>query len=111
MVHRTTHQQLPNTKTETGKMLETWLKLNMLMVQSPQDQSQWLLVVIHIVEQRKCICQRDNSIIIIFSVRIRNCGISTLSKAKSSIQHYQEITHTVLACFLLMRNTVPRTSS
>ena len=64
MVHRTTHQQLPNTKTETGKMLETWLKLDMLMVQSPQDQSQWLLVVIHIVEQRKCICQRDNSIII-----------------------------------------------
>ena len=47
----------------------------------------------------------------IFIVRIRNCGNWTLSKAKSSIHHYQEITHMVSACFLLMRNTVPRTSS
>ena len=51
MVHNPTHQQLPNTKTEAGKMLETWLKLD--MEQSHQDQSQWLLVVIQIVEQRE----------------------------------------------------------
>ena len=36
-------------------MLETWLKLGMLMVQSPQDLSQWLLVVNQIVEDRKCV--------------------------------------------------------
>ena len=61
MVHRTTHQQLPNTKTETGKMLETWLKLDMVMVQSPLVLSQWSLVVIQkrdiqiVVIQRECI--------------------------------------------------------
>ena len=50
--HLPTHQQLPNTKTEAGTMLETWLKLDMVIMQSPQDLSQWLLVVIQIVEQR-----------------------------------------------------------
>ena len=64
MVHPT-HQQSPNTKTEAGKMLETWLKLDMLMVQSPQDLSQWLLVVMQIVE-RKFISERNESIILIF---------------------------------------------
>ena len=92
-------------------MLETWLKLDMLMVQSPQHQSQWLLVVTHMVDQRECIFQRDNSIIIIFSVRIRNCGNSTLSKAKSSFQHYHKITQLVSACFLLMQNTAARIRS
>ena len=110
MVHHPTHQQLPNTKTEAGKMLETWLKLDMLMVQSPQDQSQWLLVVIQIVDQRECIFQRDNSKIIIFSVRIRNCGNSTLSKAKSSIPHCHTITVSS-ACFSLMRITAARIRS
>ena len=38
---------------EAGKMLETWLKLEVAMVQSPQDLSQWLLVDIQIVDQRK----------------------------------------------------------
>ena len=55
MVHHSTYQQLPNTKTEAGKMLETWLKLDMVTVQSPQDLSQWLLAVIQLVVQRKCI--------------------------------------------------------
>ena len=63
MVHHPTHQQLPNTKTEAGKMLETWLKLDLIMVQSPQDLSQWLLVVIQIVEQGKFISERNDSII------------------------------------------------
>ena len=58
MVHLPTHQQLPNTKMEAGKMLETWLKLDMVMVQSPQDLSQWLLVVMQIVE-RKFISERN----------------------------------------------------
>ena len=65
MVHPT-HQQSPNTKTEAGKMLETWLKLDLLMVQSPQDLSQWLLVVIQMVEDRKFISERNDSIILIF---------------------------------------------
>ena len=63
VVHLDTHQQSPNTKTEAGKMLETWLKLDMLMMQSPQDQSQWLLVVIQIVEQRECISQLDSIVV------------------------------------------------
>ena len=84
------HRPSPNTKTEAGRMLETWLKLGMLMVQSPLDLPQWLLVDIQMMEkQRKCISQHENSIILIFSVRIRNCGNSTLWKAKPSIQHYQ----------------------
>jgi len=67
MVHLTTHQQSPNTKMEAGKILETWLKLDMVMVQSPQDLSQWLLVVIQIVvKQRKFISERNDSIILIF---------------------------------------------
>ena len=66
MVHPTLYQQLPNTKTEAGKMLETWLKPDIVMVQSPQDLSQWLLVVGQIVEQRKFISERNDSIILIF---------------------------------------------
>ena len=65
MVHLTEHQQSPNIKTEAGRMLETWLKLDMVMVQSPQDLSQWLLVVMQIVE-RKFISERNESIILIF---------------------------------------------
>ena len=63
MVHLPKHQQLPNTKTEAGKMLETWLKLDMLMVQSHQDLSEWLLVEFHISEQRKFISERNCRII------------------------------------------------
>ena len=59
MVHLTAHQQSPNTKTEAGRMLETWLKLDMLMVQSPQDLSQWLLGVMQVVELRKCLFERN----------------------------------------------------
>ena len=66
MVHFTEHQQSPNTKTEAGRMSETWLKVDVVMVQSPQDLSQWLLVVILMMEDRKCISQRNNSIISIF---------------------------------------------
>ena len=104
-----TYQQLPNSKTVAGRMLETWLKLDLVMVQSPLDLSQWLLVAGQIVEkQRKCISHHENSIILMFSVRIRNCGNSTLSKAKSSIRHYQEITPTVSDCFLLIKTTAAR---
>ena len=66
MVHLTTYQQSPNTKTEAGKMLETWLKLDLIMVQSPQDLSQWLLVVIQMLENRKFKSERNDSIILIF---------------------------------------------
>ena len=66
MVHLSTHQQSPNTKTEAGRMLETWLKLDLVMVQSPQDLSQWLLVVGQIVEQRKLISERNDSKILMF---------------------------------------------
>ena len=109
VVHLTSHQQSPNTKTEAGKMLETWLKLDVVMVQSPQDLSLWFLVVIllviQIVEQRKFISERNKSIILIFLVRKRSCGISLLLKAKSSIQHYLKITHLAWPCSLLMRIT------
>ena len=47
-------------------MLETWLKLDLIMVQSPQDLSQWLLVVFQMVEDRKFISERNDSIILIF---------------------------------------------
>jgi len=66
MVHLPEHQQSPNTKTEAGRMLETWLKLDMAMVQSPQVLSQWLLVVIQIVEKRKFISEPNDSKILIF---------------------------------------------
>ena len=39
-------------------MLETWLKLEKVMVQSLQDISQWLLVAEQIMEPRKCISER-----------------------------------------------------
>ena len=64
MVHQATHQQLPNTKTESGRF-ETWLKLGMLMAQSPLDLSQWLLLDIQTVEGRKCLSKRDDTIIYI----------------------------------------------
>ena len=51
---------------ETGKILETWLKLEIVMVQSPQDLSQWLLVVLQIVDQREFKPERNDSIIKIF---------------------------------------------
>ena len=66
MGHLPTHQQSPNTKTEAGRMLETWLELDMLMVQSPQDLSQWLLVVNQVVDQCKLVSERNDSIILIF---------------------------------------------
>ena len=56
------HQQSPNTKTETGRILATWLKLDILMVQSPPDLSQWLLVVGQIVEQREFTSERNGII-------------------------------------------------
>ena len=83
VVHHPTYQQLLNTKTKAGRMLETWRKLDMLMVRSPLDLSQWLLLDIQLVDQRKCLSERNDTIILIFKVRIRNCGNSTLSRAKS----------------------------
>ena len=90
-------------------MLETWLKLDMLMVQSHQDLSQWLLVEFHISEQRKFISERNDSIISIFQVRILSYGISTLLKTKSAIQHCHTNTHSVWPCSLLMTITAART--
>ena len=55
MVHLEEYQQSPNTKMEIGRILETWLKLDMVMVQLPQDLSQWLLVVDQMMAHRKCI--------------------------------------------------------
>ena len=46
---------------EAGKTLETCPTLDMLMVQSPQDLSQWLLVVRHMVEDRKFISERNDT--------------------------------------------------
>ena len=67
MVHLTEHQQSPNTKMEAGKTLETWLKLELVIMQSPPDLSQWLLVVDHInLEQRKFKSESNDSIIQIF---------------------------------------------
>ena len=63
MVHLQKHQQLPNTKTETGKMLETWLKLEVVMVQSHQDLSQWLSLANQIVDTRKFKSERNDRII------------------------------------------------
>ena len=113
VVHLTTHQQSPNTMMDAGKMLEPWLKLDVIMVQSPQDLSLWFLVVIQILDnvvniKRKFISERNESIILIFQVRIRSCGISVLLKAKSSIQHYRPITHLASPCSLLMRITAAR---
>ena len=47
-------------------MLAIWLKLDMVMVQSPQDLLQWLLVVIQILKNRKFISELESSIIQIF---------------------------------------------
>ena len=58
LVPRTEQLQLPNTKTEIGKSLVTWLKLEVIMVQLPLDILQWLSVVI-LVEQRKCIVELE----------------------------------------------------
>ena len=61
MVHLLEHQQSPNTKTETGRILASWIKLDILMVQSPQGLSQWLLVVglAPIVEQAQIVELRE----------------------------------------------------
>ena len=58
VVPHTAHQQLPSTKTTIGKLLVTWPKLDTVPVQSNPDLQQWLLVVIQIVDQRKCIFER-----------------------------------------------------
>ena len=58
MVRLTTHPRLPSTKKTIGKLLETWLKLATLMLRSPQDLQQWLLVVFQTADQRKCIFER-----------------------------------------------------
>ena len=55
MVHHVTHLLLPNTRMEFGKTLETWLKLDINIVQSPLGRQQWLLVVIQILDHRKFI--------------------------------------------------------
>ena len=47
--------QLPNTKTEIGRELATWPKLDIITVQLLLDILQWLLVVLQLVEHRKCI--------------------------------------------------------
>ena len=52
------HQQLPSTKKTIGKLLETWLKLDIVMLRSHPDLQQWLLVVLQIVDQRKCTFER-----------------------------------------------------
>ena len=45
------YQRLPNTKPAIGRMWERWLKLVVVMVRSPQDLQQWLLVVFQTVDQ------------------------------------------------------------
>ena len=61
-------------------MLETWLKLGMLMVQSPQDLSQWLLVVNQIVEDRKCVSGSNYSVILIFKYEYGAVGFRLFGK-------------------------------
>ena len=53
-VRHTTLLQSPNTKIEIGKMLVTWPKLEVHIVPSHRGPLQWLLVVIQLVDQRKC---------------------------------------------------------
>ena len=63
-VRHPTHQQLPNTKTVIGKMLVTWHKVEVFMVRSRLDPSQWLLVVIQTADHRKCVFEHfKNSIL------------------------------------------------
>ena len=49
-----------------------------------------------------------NRLTLIFLARIRSCGNSALSKAKSSIQNYIRIIPMVSPCFLLMRDIAAR---
>ena len=63
-----------------GKILETWLKLDMLMAQSPQDLSQWLLVVNQIVEDRKCVSGSNYSVILIFKYEYGAVGFRLFGK-------------------------------
>ena len=55
MVRQATYLQSPNTKTEIGKMLEIWLKPDIILVQLPLVLLQWLLVEVQAVDQSKCI--------------------------------------------------------
>ena len=55
MVRQATYLQSPNTKTEIGKMLEIWPKRDIILVQSPLNLLQWLLVEVQAVDQSKCI--------------------------------------------------------
>ena len=56
MVPQTELVQLLSTKTEIGRRkLATWPKLDGCIAQSPLDQPQWLLVVIQLVDEGKCI--------------------------------------------------------
>ena len=100
MVHLTTYQQSPNTKTEAGKMLETWLKLDMVMVQSPQDLSQWLLVVGQIVEQRKFISERYDSTFLISKYAYGAVGFRLFGKPnlRSNIIIQLPIWYRVVPC-------------
>ena len=112
MVHQAIHQLSLNIKTGAGRMSETWPNLDLVMEQSPLDLSQWLLVAIQIVDfHRKRLSERNHRIILISLARLQNCGNSTHSNAMSSIQHYQTVTHTVSAYFLLTRITAAKLRS
>ena len=54
LVRNPTQLQSRNTKTEIGKTLETWRKLESIMVQLPLEMLHWLLVV-EPMQHRKCI--------------------------------------------------------
>ena len=55
LVPHTELLQLLSTKTEIGRQLATWPKLDIITVQLLLDILQWLLVVLQLVEHRKCI--------------------------------------------------------
>ena len=102
-----THPRLPSTKKTIGKLLVTWLKLDGNMVRSPQDLQQWLLVVIHIVDQRKLIFERN--IINCFLVCLPSYGTWIFLKTKSSIQPCQQVTE-CLAYFWSTLDSAPKTT-
>ena len=60
------HRQLRNTKMELGKRRETSSRLAVIMVSSPQDLPQWLLVAFPIVGHRKFIFERVHDLIAYF---------------------------------------------
>ena len=109
LVHRCSHQQLPNTKTETGKMLETWLKLDMVMVQSPLVLSQWSLVVIQkrdiqiVVIQRECIihCVYPNLIPVYFQYGYGTLGLRLSRKPnhQSYITKHLQFRYRLVSCW------------